>query len=364
MSTYVLEALLSTAYLPAALFITFAFGFVISKIINSPKIAPEILMARREPLERHDYCKQEELVNETPIIGVMTYNRVFEGYNEYCMAVYSKFVEQCGARAVPIHFYLTDEELEAYLERLNGVIIPGGITKIIDENNEITDFCRKIQITLKKCKELYDRGIHLPIWGVCLGLQGIAVAEAPYYEVLGVNNFDAVDIRINLNIKTDFDETRVHKHLPEAVRTAVQNDFICYDSHHDGVRPEFFTKYEGLRDYKIVATSADRKGVECAAIIEHKKYPIYAVQYHPEKVAFLWKDTNNVPRSINALALARHYAMFFITEAKKSTNKFGDYHEIRRNLLINADLLFTDSNSQDIYVYKSEHGVQAPAQVN
>jgi hypothetical protein len=66
---------------------------------------------------------------------------------------------------------------------------------------------------------------------------------------------------------------------------------------------------------------------------------------------------------MNALALSRHYAMFFITETKKSTNYFGDYHEIRKNLLVNAKLLFTDSKCEDIYVFKTEHGIQAPAQV-
>lgn len=126
----------------------------------------------------------------------------------------------------------------------------------------------------------------LPVWGVCLGLQGISVAEAPYYEVLGEKHFDAVNLRINLKINTDFDESRVYKHLPEDLRKAIQTDYISYDSHQDGVRPEFFKKYEGLRDYKILATSVDRKGLECTAVIEHKKYPIYAIQNHPEKIPF------------------------------------------------------------------------------
>jgi hypothetical protein len=146
MATYLLETLLGAAVLLPTLFITFAFGYVLSKMLDPPKKVEELV----KELEHQDQYKQEELVNEAPIIGVLTQNRIFEGYNEYCMGVYSKFVEQCGARAVSIPFYLSEEELEAYLERLNGVIIPGGITRLIDENNQVSDFCRKIQIILKK----------------------------------------------------------------------------------------------------------------------------------------------------------------------------------------------------------------------
>lgn len=311
------------------------------------------------PEEEEETQGEQEFRNEMPVIGVMTYNRIFEGYNEYNMAVYSRFVEQCGGRAVPIHFYLTETELEAILERVNGVIIPGGITKLINDKDNITSFCKHIQIILRKSKELFDRGVHLPVFGVCLGLQGIAVAEAPHWEVLGVNTLNSVDMRANMIAYTDFDETKIHKKLSKKLRKAIQTEKICYDSHHDGVKPEFFTKYESLKDYKVVLTSLDRDGIESVQCIEHKKYPIYAVQYHPEKIAYLWRPENDVPRSANALELSRHYINYFIDDCRKSKNVYGTDEELRADLFMKETMLFTDSNSQDIYVYKTHHGIQA-----
>lgn len=337
--------------------VSIAIMFVII-IIKMKSTTTEAQKVTKTPLEVYSYAEESEIINPTPIIGVMTQNRLFSGYNEYIMCVYSKFVEQYGARIVPIPFHLTTEELEAKLDRVNGVIIPGGITPLINEQNETTDYTHHIQTVLKKSKALFEKGIHLPVFGVCLGLQGIAVAEAPYYEVLGVYEADAVNHRINLKITTHFDETRIHKGLPEALREAVQTERICYDSHHDGVRPEFFEKYEGLHDYRIVASADDKQGKEFVSLIEHKKYPIYAVQYHPEKIAFIHKPDLDLPRTTEAFALARHYALFIVTEAKKSSNVYGTPEEIQQDLMFNWKMIVDSGNSQDIYVRNTEHGIQ------
>mmetsp|Transcript_11394 Transcript_11394/g.12939 ORF Transcript_11394/g.12939 Transcript_11394/m.12939 type:complete len:134 (-) Transcript_11394:52-453(-) len=133
----------------------------------------------------------------------------------------------------------------------------------------------------------------------------------------------------------------------------MQKQIITYDSHQDGMLPSFFTTFDGLKDYRLLSVTPDRKGVEYASAMEHVKYPIYAIQFHPERVPFIFNADNHIPRSKNALALSRHYADFIVSEARKSKNVFGTDEEIRRALLENVPVRFTDLEYQDIYAWKN-----------
>jgi hypothetical protein len=58
----------------------------------------------------------------------------------------------------------------------------------------------------------------------------------------------------------------------------------------------------------------DSQGLEFVSSFEHKKYPIYGVQFHPEKNAFEWKKTNNNPHTANAILVQQYFANFFVNE--------------------------------------------------
>jgi len=46
------------------------------------------------------------------------------------------------------------------------------------------------------------------------------------------------------------------------------------------------------------------------------KYPIYGVQWHPEKNSFEWKNSSGIPHSSSAIRAAHYIADFFINEGK------------------------------------------------
>lgn len=107
-----------------------------------------------------------QVLTETPIIGILTTLRTYETYNTYVMSTYEKFVEQMGGKAVPIKQFDSDEDTLALLEKINGVIIPGGTIVIIDEERRLSHYGSKIKLIVDKAKEMNDKGIHFPIWGV------------------------------------------------------------------------------------------------------------------------------------------------------------------------------------------------------
>jgi gamma-glutamyl hydrolase len=72
--------------------------------------------------------------NQKPVIGILTLPSDQSGYPEdkysYFPASYVKHMEAAGAMIVPIPWDLSYEELEFYLERVNGIFFTGGGTEL------------------------------------------------------------------------------------------------------------------------------------------------------------------------------------------------------------------------------------------
>jgi hypothetical protein len=54
-------------------------------------------------------------------------------------------------------------------------------------------------------------------------------------------------------------------------------------------------------------------GIEFISSVEHKEYPFYGVQFHPEKNAFEWK-IDSIPHSRDAILVEQFYGNFFVSE--------------------------------------------------
>jgi gamma-glutamyl hydrolase len=271
--------------------------------------------------------------------------------HNYIMAAYIKFIEQAGARVVPIHHTSSDEEILDLVTKINGVLFPGGSTDVDNEDGSLTEYSRKGKLIIDKAKEMNDNGIHFPIWGVCLGFQEITVIEAPFKNVLLHKVFDSYNVANNVTFVSNLEKSQMYRNMPQHLLNAMQKENITMNTHHDGVIPETFQKYDALKEYNVLAVSYDQKGVEYVATIEHKKYPIFAHQYHPEKNAYIWATGLVVPHSQNAIALTQYYSNFFVTEAKKNKNAFPSEEEAFKLLIENDKVLLTTGESQDIYLF-------------
>lgn len=146
--------------------------------------------------------------------------------------------------------------------------------------------------------------------------------------------------------------SRMYRNIPEGLLLAMQNEEITYNNHHDGVFPSTFEKYPELRDnYRVLATTTDRQGLEYVATFEHRVFPFYAHQYHPEKVQFIFQEDLHIPRSETAVGLAKYYAEFFVNECRLNGNRFESAEEEARHLIYSAPVLQTDTELWDVYVF-------------
>ena len=81
------------------------------------------------------------------------------------MQAYVTFMESAGARVVP--FLSTDSEADtlAKLEKVNGILFPGGDGDYLTVGDQI----------YKSLIEKNDSGEFYPLWGTCLGFENLAI---------------------------------------------------------------------------------------------------------------------------------------------------------------------------------------------
>jgi hypothetical protein len=68
------------------------------------------------------------------------------------------------------------------------------------------------------------------------------------------------------------------------------------------------------REWVVTSTNKDYEGLEFVSSFEHKQYPIYGVQFHPEKNAYEWKLTKNIPHASSGIAVGQYFANFLVNE--------------------------------------------------
>ena len=79
-----------------------------------------------------------------------------------------------------------------------------------------------------------------------------------------------------------------------------------------------------LKDVNVLATNKDLDGMEYATLIEHKKYPFYGSQFHPEKIGFEWNPKISIERPKSGVLFAQYLLNFFMSEVERSRHTFVD----------------------------------------
>ncbi|CAI2371311.1 unnamed protein product [Moneuplotes crassus] len=317
---------------------------------NLPKNEPTIKRLLDGATEEIDKIREGNQINERPMIGIFT--QPYNETNDYIMASYVKFVESAGARAVPIVWRDSDEDILDLVQNLNGALFPGGSTALRNEDGSLTEHSRKIELVLNKVKELNDQGVYFPILSICMGFQEIVQSEAPYKDTVELNKFDSMNVANNLTLKYSIEDSKLFSEMPQHLINALQNENITYNHHHDGVYPSALNKYPALREgYYLLGTSYDLNGVEYVAFIESKEYPIWGIQFHPEMNIFIWKPTLEVPHSQVSIDFSQFMANFFVKQSKKNFNKFDSEEEAFDHMIEHIPVELNPLKKHEVYIF-------------
>jgi gamma-glutamyl hydrolase len=207
-------------------------------------------------------------------IGIITMpHRMKTKYGQtHIMKTYIDWFEERGVRVIAIPYDTTEYEL--YFNSINGLLIPGGETKYVFKNKTFVKTCSNfIQLSIQqKC--------YFPIWGTCFGFQLIT-------HIIGkFNSFKKSPAQGHypLHITPYGYKSRMLSHFSKSYLEYLEKKDSTLHNKDYGITPSDFTENKLLNSFfNIIGISTDDKGQEFVSAIEGKHYPIYGVQWHPER---------------------------------------------------------------------------------
>ncbi|KAL9250715.1 Gamma-glutamyl hydrolase 1-like protein [Drosera capensis] len=109
--------------------------------------------------------------------------------------------------------------------------------------------------------------------------------------------------------------------FPPRLLKKLSTDCLVMQNHQFGISPERFEGNERLSSFfNVLTTSTDEEDKPYISTVKARNYPITAFQWHPEKNAFEW-GLSMIPHSEDAIQVTQHVANYFISEARKSSNR-------------------------------------------
>eukprot|EP01018_Ginkgo_biloba_P005517 Gb_15368 [translate_table: standard] len=236
-----------------------------------------------------------------------------ESHVSYIAASYVKFVEAGGARAVPFIYNEPEEILEQKFQAVNGLIFTGGTAKS-------GPYYQMIKKLFERALEENDKGEYFPVYAVCLGFEILSMIVSQNLNIL--EKFDAENSPSTLFFESDaVRNTSIFKWFPSDILNKLSSKPLVMQNHKFGISPERMSTDAGLSSFfKLLTTSFDKSNKTYVSTVEAYKYPVTAVQWHPEKNTFEW-EIPTIPHSAEAVQVTQSVANFVVSEARKSSHR-------------------------------------------
>lgn len=297
-------------------------------------------------------------INDEPIIGVLSQEMSFylrskyaDQYHSYIAASYVKFIEGGGARVVPVWIGKDRRYYEDIMSKLNGILYPGGALSFTQPNGyaEAGNYIYEI------ATKMNDNGNYFPLWGTCLGFELITYLSANRTEIRA--ECSSKSQSLPLNFKDDFKSSRMFKDAPDRVIKILRDEAVTSNFHTFCLTEKNLTDYHIDSMWRVMSVNNDWNGFEFISSIEHRQYPFYAVQFHPEKNLYEWVRNKNISHTSSAVIASQYFAEFFVNEARKSDHHFMDSKDEDQYMIYNYQAQFSGAKGsafEQTYLFPEE----------
>ncbi|XP_017861159.1 PREDICTED: gamma-glutamyl hydrolase [Drosophila arizonae] len=260
----------------------------------------------------------------------------------YIAASYVKYLEAGGGLVVPIWIGRDRNYYELMMSRINGVLLTGGAVYLDDEDNPaavpswMTNDCVKsIQYIYELALQRNKANEYFPIWATCLGFQLMLKNAVPSMKRAACG--ETISRALSLQPTEDYDSSPMFQGLSPELRTRLQSEpFACYQ-HKYCITEESLGA--AASDWRVLATGRARSGMSFITLIEHRKYPLYGCQFHPERSAYEQlvgrQDPWTESHTNHGIQLNQHFAHFFVEACRRNSNRFDSLEQLSRHLIYN-----------------------------
>lgn len=111
-------------------------------------------------------------------------------------------------------------------------------------------------------------------------------------------------------------------------------------------------------EWAVNSLNKDRNGMEFISTMEHKKYPFFGVQFHPEKNIYEWKIKKGILHSVDTVKTSQYFANMFVDQARYNQHGYSDWKELQKELIWNYRVVHTGlipgSNYEQCYFFKDD----------
>lgn len=284
-----------------------------------------------------------------PIIGILMQqcrSKEMKNLGKYYIAAsYVKYLESAGARVVPIRLNLTNEEYEKLFQSLNGVLYPGGSVNLMESG-----YAHVAKKFYNLAIQSFDDGDYFPVWGTCLGFEELS------YLISGeslLTHTDTDGITMPLNFTGSPVKSRMFQNFPTELLQSLAVEPLTANFHKWSLSVMNFTKNEKLKKFfNVLSTNTDGK-IDFISTMEGYRYPVYGVQWHPEKAPYEWGRFEGISHAPNAVKAAFYLAEFFVSEARKNSHHFESDVEEDEALIYQYRPIYTGniSSFQQSYIF-------------
>lgn len=162
-----------------------------------------------------------------------------------------------------------------------------------------------------------------------------------------------------LEFKDDFMDSRLFRDCPADIIDILRTKAVTPNFHNYCITEKNMTAFGLDEEWRVMSLNDDQSEVAVRFIstMEHRTYPFYGVQFHPEKVLYEWVEKYNISHLAEAAQASQYFARFFVEECRRSGHAFADYAEENRHLIYNFPVSFSalkGSTYQQAYMFQED----------
>lgn len=194
---------------------------------------------------------------------------------------YMTWLESGGLIPVRIPYDIPKEDLLLCLQRVEGVLWTGGAIEKSKYDEVRPTYLDTLQTTFKVAKQYNDKGIQYPLWGICQGLEFLALFQEGKEDITSLPKHKA-----DGDYPITFTGTSAMRKWFAPLEEEMKSKHCAVHHHTYGVND--------MPNMKILSIQDDYVN-----IFKYKDYPFYGLMFHVER-----------PFDAFSEKVSKHFALF------------------------------------------------------